>query len=422
MSWRYRITLPLVFLSMLLLFPGNSVTSTRFFDWQVEQIAMDGRFSIGAWEVSSLSRKLAALVVPPDQGLSPSEQVQLVRSYVRGARLIGELEQQLNHLRSVTQTEAERASVEAIEKELARLRRVQRERRPVAEAIIERQVGTIMAEEGLTALGSLFPPVKFAFSEPPLYLIVSPRDSIALVYGLHLKPDITVSEQEDLEEEVERQFNVSALVEETGGFGAYPAMVLDRASLGWILSTVAHEWVHNYLIFYPLGWNYFTGPQLKTLNETVASIVGDEVGAMTLARYYPDLVPPPPSPCSEKRESFQEEDEGESEFSFGEFMRETRLWVDGLLAEEKVEEAETYMEARRQELVAQGFAIRKLNQAYFAFHGSYATSPGAVDPIGPNLTRLRETSPSLRAFINAVKRFTSVADLEQALSAIDGES
>ena len=72
MSWRYRIALPLVLFLMLLLFPGNSVISTRYFDWQVEQIAMGGRFSIGAWEVNSLSRKLVALVVPPDQGLSPS--------------------------------------------------------------------------------------------------------------------------------------------------------------------------------------------------------------------------------------------------------------------------------------------------------------------------------------------------------------
>ena len=47
------------------------------------------------------------------------------------------------------------------------------------------------------------------------------------------------------------------------------------------------------------------------------------------------------------------------------------------------------MEARRQELVKQGYAIRKLNQAYFAFHGSYAVGTGATDPIGGKLRALR---------------------------------
>jgi len=53
-------------------------------------------------------------------------------------------------------------------------------------------------------------------------------------------------------------------------------------------------------------------------------------------------------------------------------MRETRIRVDKLLAQGRIEEAEAYMEERRQEFVAHGYYIRKLNQAYFAFHGAYA--------------------------------------------------
>ena len=43
------------------------------------------------------------------------------------------------------------------------------------------------------------------------------------------------------------------------------------------VGTAAHEWVHHYLAFYPLGASYFRSQDLRTLNETVADVVGDEV-------------------------------------------------------------------------------------------------------------------------------------------------
>jgi len=91
--------------------------------------------------------------------------------------------------------------------------------------------------------------------------------------------------------------------------------------------------------------------------------------------------------------------------------------VDALLAKGYIDEAEAFMEARRRRFLSYGYAIRRLNQAYFAFHGSYATSPGAVDPIGPKLIRLRELSPSLAAFLRSVARITSVAELDAMLEA-----
>jgi hypothetical protein len=44
-------------------------------------------------------------------------------------------------------------------------------------------------------------------------------------------------------------------------------------------------------------------------------------------------------------------------------MRQTRLIVESLLGEGKIDEAERYMEERRQLFVQEGFEIRKLNQA-----------------------------------------------------------
>ena len=69
-------------------------------------------------------------------------------------------------------------------------------------------------------------------------------------------------------------------------------------------------------------------------------------------------------------------------------MHKTRVHVDELLAEGKIDEAEAYMEQRRQIFVQNGYYIRRLNQAYFAFYGAYADVPGGAageDPVGPFL-------------------------------------
>jgi hypothetical protein len=91
-------------------------------------------------------------------------------------------------------------------------------------------------------------------------------------------------------------------------------------------------------------------------------------------------------------------------------MRRIRQQVDRLLAEGQVTQAEAYMEAERLKLVAQGYNLRKLNQAYFAFHGSYALSPGSVDPIGLQIRQLRASSPSLKIFLDRVGWLNSYQD------------
>jgi len=56
-----------------------------------------------------------------------------------------------------------------------------------------------------------------------------------------------------------------------------------------------------------------------------------------------------------------------------------------------------------------------LNQAYFAFLGSYATSPTSVDPIGEALQRLRRESASLREFVDTVAAMSSHEELWRTL-------
>ena len=99
-------------------------------------------------------------------------------------------------------------------------------------------------------------------------------------------------------------------------------------------------------------------------------------------------------------------------------MNTTRVHADELLAQGKIEEAETYMEQRRLIFWENGYLIRKLNQAYFAFHGAYADVPGGAageDPVGPAVRALRAQSASLADFVNTIGRMTSFEQLQEAI-------
>ena len=88
-------------------------------------------------------------------------------------------------------------------------------------------------------------------------------------------------------------------------------------------------------------------------------------------------------------------------------MQKTRMQAEALLSAGNIEEAEEYMEERRQVFVANQYLIRKLNQAYFAFHGTYAASAASTSPIGDQVQELRDRSESLEDFLNTVSRFST---------------
>jgi hypothetical protein len=99
-------------------------------------------------------------------------------------------------------------------------------------------------------------------------------------------------------------------------------------------------------------------------------------------------------------------------------MRSIRQEVDQLLTEGKTKEAEAFMEKERLRLVKKGYNLRKLNQAYFAFHGSYTLSPGSVDPTGPQIRQLRATYPSLKGFLDQVGWLNSYDDYLASLAQV----
>jgi hypothetical protein len=297
---------------------------------------------------------------------------------------------------------------------------------PLAEAVLQQQITEVLAEQGLTTLGQPIPSVLYHSSAVPNALIVSRRDRIEQIANISVEADLPIDQQESLESRVDTGLGVSSLVVPVGGVGVYPTMVMRTTSLSWLLDTIAHEWTHNYLNLRPLGILYDKTPELRTMNETTASITGGEIGHEVLERYYPELAPPPASaagtPWSLASVPTDHPDPGDlprPPFDFRREMHTTRVTVDALLASGKIEEAEAYMKARQQVFLQNGYLIRKLNQAYFAFYGAYADVPGGAageDPVGPAVRLLRERSPSLAAFVNRISWMSSFDELKKALN------
>jgi hypothetical protein len=276
--------------------------------------------------------------------------------------------------------------------------------RPQVEAALERLVGQAYRDGGLDRtppllLDRLFPPVLVALTAPPNVLVIAPRSELRVI-GSSVMQAMDVPAQERLEASADST-DVSSLVAPIGGLATYPSMVLDE-SADRVLAAVAHEWLHQYLIFYPLGRAYWNSQETREINETTAEMIGQEIGGQLASSLglAPKAAPVAPRPA-------------QPAFDFRAFMRETRVQTEDLLRDGQVVQAEGYMRARRDELQRHGIQIRKLNQAYFALYGSYgegfAASPS--NPIPRLLRTLREQSPSLGDFMLRVRDVTTLAEL-----------
>jgi hypothetical protein len=381
----------------------------------VRRIVGDRQFNFVAWTLDALGLKVAQDALAEQDFLTEAERKQIVLDYLE---IVEEIGRRRGEIRAIfsdpAQADPARAAAEA-QAELERLLARQAEWQPVAEAILQEQVAAVLAGEGFGALGSVFPPVSFHGTPLPSFLVVSRRERIERIANAELAPGLTAEDEAALEGQVDRALDVSSLVVPLGGIGTYPTMVYETGSLNTILEIGAHEWSHNYLTLRPLGLSYEVSGDLRTMNETTATIFGQEIGARVIERFYPERAPPPPAPPSEAAAPPAAPEP--PAFDFNAEMRETRVRVDELLAEGRIAEAEAYMEQRRQVFLDHGFQIRKINQAYFAFYGAYADRPGAggQDPVGPAVTRLRERSPSLKAFVDRMAWMTSFEDLQRAL-------
>jgi hypothetical protein len=390
---------------------------------RVNQQLAGERFDFVGWEFRAVWKKVAHGLVSPQRFMHERDRRSFLLDYLA---LVGEaqrLEGEINRVYADPAIEDADAATADLRAQRRELRAEIRERQLLAEAILQEQVASVLEDEGFGALGQELPPVEMHFTPLPQLLIVSPRDRIERIYQLSLTHGLGTAERETIEEEIDATFDVSSLITGIGGLSAYPSMLLESSSLNWVTEVTAHEWTHHYLTPRPLGRNYLSSPETRTINETVASIVGKEVGRKVVARYYPEHLPPEPEPKPEPEEPAEEEPAEPPEFDFRMEMRETRIRADELLAAGEVDEAEAYMERRREVFVANGYIIRKLNQAYFAFHGAYADQPGAAgeDPIGPAVQELFARSTDLHTFVNRVAGVTTLDQLEMLLSEIGSQ-
>jgi hypothetical protein len=424
MSWTMRLLRGLEILLACLIFTGLlSGASQRISnepDQAVHRFTRPFEFDFVQWTVDALGIKLTQASLGSPFYFPETDRHQIVSNYLALVDLIQQKENQLNLVYTDPSVRDPVAASAVLRLTLADAYARQEQLAPLAEAVLQEQIGATLAGLHLTTGGQPLPPVLFHFTPLPYNLILSPRDKIQQEASISLVPDLPVDQQDRLERRVDASLGVSSLVVPVGGIGSYPTMVMRTTSLDWLADTIAHEWIHNWLTLRPLGLNYETTPELRTMNETTASIAGHEIAVLVLQRYYPELsaaaglhtVSLPAGPI------------GPGEwvrpvFDFQAEMHTTRLHVDALLAEGMIGPAEAYMEQRRQVFWDHGYAIRKLNQAYFAFYGAYADSPGGAageDPVGPAVRALRAQSVSLTAFLERIGRMSSFQQLQAAIS------
>lgn len=388
----------------------DSIEKVRAYTRQLE-------FNYISWTMDAAWVKLQAGSAGAPYVFDHEAQKELVAEYMRVTELSLQYEYALQVIYSdagITDKETASSDVRAkLDEVLARQKQIA----PLAEAVLQAQVTEVLAELGLTAMGQPIPNVLYHSTPLPYALIVSPRDRIEQIANISVDTELTVDQQAALEAQVDTGLDTASLVVPIGGVGVYPTMVMRTTDLNWLLNTISHEWIHNYLTLRPLGFLYTGSPELRTMNETTASIAGDEIGRLVIERFYAELLPAVHTNPGLVAVPFGNPLPDDPPFDFRTEMHETRITVDALLAEGKIDEAEAYMEERRLIFLQNGYLLRKINQAYFAFYGAYADVPGGAageDPVGPAVRALRAQSDSLADFVNSISWMTSFEDLQEA--------
>jgi len=405
-----------IVLMMMVMMLGESVVTMADPLEQLGALTRPIEFDYVSWTLDALGLKLGQIALDTSDYLPEKDRSSTVLEALDLIQQINQAEAKLNDIYADPNITDPGAVSQDLRHQIDALRQKRVQLEPLAEAILQDQVSEIANLAGLTLGGQAIPPVLYHTTPPPDGLIISPREVIRQDQDISISPDITVDQMEVLENQVDQALNVSSLIVGIGGIGLYPTMVMETTDINGLAEVVAHEWVHNYLTLHPLGFSYMNSPELRTMNETVASIAGKELSRMLVERYYPQFLPPEAALVDPA--SGQNQPSSPPPFDFRAEMHLTRLTVDQLLAEGKIDDAESYMEQRRIFLWDNGYHLRKLNQAYFAFYGAYADQPGGEageDPVGTAVRLLRQKSSSLADFINRMAWMWKFDQLKKAV-------
>ncbi len=248
--------------------------------------------------------------------------------------------------------------------------------------------------------GIIFPLPEFTTNHSPKLLVISPRNKIYREDELLLNHDLSVQEIKDIEESVQSEIDYSSIVINIGGVAAYPSIIKDSDNYGDLFKAHAHEWLHQYLILFPLGRAYFKDPNMKIVNETLANIYSERLFNSVCSK----KIKLQDSICKSKVKELP------GKFNYELFIRNLRLDVDELLELGKINQAEELMESSRFELEKRGYYIRKINQAWFAFNGTYADSPASSSNVDQEIESFIDSQES---FGIAIRKLRKVKDFEE---------
>lgn len=398
-----------IILAGLLIIPllSTGCASSRSFDARLNSIVNPYRFSIAGWESEALTQEIGRWFSGKQE--ETDDEIQLVIEYFDCVKRIKALKSEIG----MAVTGNEKIDPAIMEDELDRLQERKTALIEVVEEIMEGQVRDTLAEQGIfnpfTDSESTFPPVNFRLEQLPSLLVISPRDRIESIREFTLKSGLVTDEKEAIEEKAD-ELGVSSLVTEIGGIATYPSLVDSQSNLRHAINTIIEEWLHLYLAFKPLGFRYVLDTsgisrnyEIATMNETLVGMVSDEIGSIVYEKYYSEYGEPGANQTTEQG------------FDFNLEMRGIRKTVDEYLARGEIELAEEYMDQKRQYLASEGYYIRKLNQAYFAFHGTYADRPAFISPIGLELRELRDRSDSVKDFLDTAAAMTGRQDLKASI-------
>jgi hypothetical protein len=395
----------------MLLPVGDSLNYTA-----AESASVSHRYALLSFEVSNLPDKwLHRIYMALPWTDSPEERMKA--QLARYETLVAELRSANFELLQATSTAIEdRALVEERQAKVDALLKERDGLKDGVEEYLESSISGTLRENGLNVSGRfIWPPVDFRLDNPPSVLIISPRDRISRVETILIDPDIPAEDMERIESKLKEENNLSAVVLRTGGLASYPTVIPSDRDLLPLLEVASHEWLHAYLFFHPLGRSFWSGGEMVTINETLANLFGDEIGGETWAKLTGNPVPVRQPPASPDDPVVEPVDPDPSQFDFSKFMRETRLRADELLASGDIDGAEAWMEERRLELQTHGYVIRKINQAYFAFTGSYADSPGSVSPVARQIWDLRQREDSMGDLVEALQGISTYSQFEALL-------
>jgi len=375
------------------------------------------QFSLVAWEAGALAERALRLVT---LGWTPGRDLAADRGAVtRHAQITGELGQVAADRDRVTATSRDAGQLADLDHQASALTAERESLRPIVESVVAWQLEQVQAElgiqRGLVELRPrvtfpfvdprLDPPVAFRLGETPELLVVSPRDRIQLIDSVLLDANLSFRQIDGIEARADG-LGVSSLVTGIGGLAAYPSMVPASSSLTWTLQTVAHEWTHHYFAFRPLGLSYFGSYDMRTINETAADLVGEELARRVYERYYsPPAAPWPEAPTAPAAATQP------ARPAFPSLMRDIRLQVEEMLAKGDVAGAEAYMAQQKADLAKKGYYVRRLNTAYLSFFGAYS---GSSNPYEARLRALRKSSGSLAAFLEAVSAISQPSEFQRA--------